>query len=204
DSGIDGDKRWIVKLDSLGNIVNEKFYSGVDDLFTFGGDQIFQMNNKFYVIGAGNPSSTLFPETIGFGGTYDGAIATYNDNLEFINLRLFGGESTDFLKRSVVDAFGNIYFLGVSKSLTGNLNDNYNNGETLDYWLFATDSNFNPLWSKNFGGSDPCGDLGCSNFSGNLVLKDNMLYAFIKNVVPETLPDYDIECGTLGVGNTDA
>ncbi|MBK8683032.1 MAG: T9SS type A sorting domain-containing protein [Bacteroidetes bacterium] len=73
--------------------------------------------------------------------------------------------------------------------------DNYNNGEELDYWLFATDSNFNTLWSKNFGGSDPCGDLACGSFNGNILLKDNMLYAFIKNTIPDSFPDFDIECG---------
>lgn len=60
------------------------------------------------------------------------------------------------------------------------------------------------IWSKNFGGSDDCGDLGCGEFFGDLIYKDFILYTFIKSVIPQSLPDFDIECGELGSGNTDA
>ncbi|HET8963920.1 MAG TPA: T9SS type A sorting domain-containing protein, partial [Chitinophagales bacterium] len=89
----------------------------------------------------------------------------------------------------------NFYYLGASQSVDYDLPGNYNNGEELDYWLFATDSNFNTLWSRNFGGSDPCGDLACEAFRGDILIKNNMLYAFIKNTIPDSLPDFNIECG---------
>jgi len=203
-SGFIGDKRWIIKLDSLGNIVADTIYSGVDDLNTFNDDEIILLNNKMYLAGAANPGTDLFPGVTGIGGLYDGGIATYDENLNFTSLNIFGGSLLDILKRIEVDEFNNYYFLGYSLSNDFDLPGNYNNQAASDYWLLKTDSNFNLLWSKNFGGSDPCGDLACSGFKGEIIVKGNLLYGFIKNVVPEILPDFDIACGLLGTGNTDA
>lgn len=203
DSGFEGIKRWIIKIDSLGNIVDESFMEGNVDLYTYTNDMVIPFGDGFMVVGNGNANSLLYP-TSPEHALEEGAVAIFNADLELTFFKQWGGGHIDGFKRVVQDENGYFIFLGYSESIDYDLPGNYNGGETLDYWLFATDSNFNPLWSKNFGGSDPCGDLGCSNFSGNLILKDNMLYAFIKNVVPEKLPDYDIQCGTLGEGNTDA
>jgi len=85
--------------------------------------------------------------------------------------------------------------LGTSKSLDYDLLGNYNNGEANDFWLAKIDKNLNLIWSKNFGGSYANGDLGGGNFVGNIVLCNNKLYCFLRVVVPDILPDYDITCG---------
>ncbi|MCB0798797.1 MAG: T9SS type A sorting domain-containing protein, partial [Chitinophagales bacterium] len=36
---------------------------------------------------------------------------------------------------------------------------------------------------------------GCGAFTGTLIAKDGMLYAFTESVSPASLPDFDIECG---------
>jgi hypothetical protein len=55
---------------------------------------------------------------------------------------------------------------------------------------------FNTLWSKSFGGgNNNCGDLCGGVFTGTLIAKDGMLYAFTESISPEVLPDFDIECG---------
>ncbi|MBK6729825.1 MAG: T9SS type A sorting domain-containing protein [Bacteroidetes bacterium] len=205
DSGFEGLKRWIIKIDSFGNIVDESFMEGNVDLYTYTNDMVIPFGDGFMVVGNGNANSLLYP-TSPEHALEEGAVAIFNADLELTFFKQWGGGHIDGFKRVVQDENGNFIFLGYSESIDYDLPGNYNGGETVDYWLFATDSNFNPLWSKNFGGSDPCGDLGCSNFSGNLVLKDNMLYAFIKNTIPDSFPDYDIECGMEGTNDyyTDA
>ncbi|MBP7400543.1 MAG: T9SS type A sorting domain-containing protein [Chitinophagales bacterium] len=195
DSGISGDKRWIVKLDSLGNIVDESFMSGDTDLYTYTGPTVMTYNDGFLIVGQGDPDSELYP-TSPEHDSDEGAMAIFNANLDLTFYKQWGGSEFEGFARVIEDkTSGNFYFIGASASPDYDLPDNYNNGEELDYWLFATDSNFNTLWSKNFGGSDPCGDLACGSFNGNILLKDNMLYAFIKNTIPDSFPDFDIECG---------
>ena len=194
ESGISGDKRWIVKLDSLGNIVDESFMSGTLDLNTYTNDMIIPYKNGFLIAGRGNATSPLYPTTPEHA-MEEGAIAIFNENLELIQFKQWGGSESDGFRRVIRDDAGNFYFIGAAASPDYDLPGNYNNGNQYDYWLFATDSNFNTLWSRNFGGSDPCGDLACEAFRGDILIKNNMLYAFIKNTIPDTFPDFDIECG---------
>lgn len=191
---IGGRQRWIIKMDSLGNIIDQNIISGDDDLASNGGHEILYLNNKILMADAANPSTHIFGLS-GYGGTYDGAIAVFDTALNFIDMHIYGGSLIDELERVTVDAYGNYYALGISKSSDYDLPDNYTDGLGWNYWLMKTDSNFNVLWSRNFGGSDPCGDLACSSFIGKLVLKDNMLYAFIKSTIPDVFPDHDIACG---------
>lgn len=58
-----------------------------------------------------------------------------------------------------------------------------------------TDSNFNLIWSRNFGGSYALSETGGSNFEGDLIVKNNMVYVFLKSLYDISLPDFDIECG---------
>lgn len=205
-SGISGVKRWIFQMDSLGNISNENFISPYD--LDNGDRQTGFIKQKVALVGRGNANSLLFPAPSGHLAE-EGAIGFIDTaTLQLVDMIQWGGSGYGRLVKYTQDEFGNYYFLGFSNSTDYDLPGNYNNGDASDYWLMATDSNFNLLWSRNFGGSDECGDLGCSQFDGNIVYKNNMLYAFIKNVVPAVLPDYDIECGHPsvlgGFGITDA
>lgn len=194
---IPGRKRWLIKIDNEGNIIDENIISGESDLYSYGGHEIIHVDNQILLAGAANPETNLFPEAIGIGGTYDGAIAIFNEELDFIDMKIFGGSNDDVLYRIKHDEEGNYYLLGVSSSEDFDLPANYGGG--YDYWIMKTNSNFDVLWSKNFGGSDPCGDLACSSFRGNFVIKDYLLYSFVRNVVPDELPDYDIECGHINL-----
>lgn len=193
-SGISGDKRWIVKLDSLGNIVDESFMSGTLDLNTYTNDMVIPYKDGFLIAGRGNATSPLYP-TAPEHAWEEGAIAVFDENLELTLFKQWGGSESDGFRRVIRDENGNFYFIGAAASPDYDLPSNNNSGEQYDYWLFATDSNFNPLWSKNFGGRDPCGDLACGSFYGDILIKNNMLYAFIKNTIPDSFPDFDIECG---------
>ncbi len=198
ESGISGDKRWIVKLDSLGNIVDESFMSGATDLYTYTGPTVMPYKDGFLIVGQGDPDSELYT-TSPEHASDEGAVAIFNGGLDLIFFKQWGGSGFEGFAKAIRDQNnGNFYYLGASQSVDYDLPGNYNNGEELDYWLFATDSNFNTLWSRNFGGSYPQGDLGFGSFSGNIVLQDNMIYAFVKNTIPDSFPDFDIECGMEG------
>ncbi len=154
-----------------------------------------------FAVGSSNPATNIFPDVTGIGGLYDGGIAVFDDELNFVDLHVFGGTNADLLERIEVDESNNYYLLGYSYSDDFDLPGNYDNTLESDYWIMKTDENFNKIWSRNFGGIGYCGELGCSGFEGNLILKGNMLYAFIKNIVPDVLPSYDIECGHINTAD---
>ncbi len=194
-SGIIGGKRWVIELDSVGTIIKENFISVLD--VPNGDGSSFMFNNQIAVVGGGEFQTGLFPIPEGHANAegYIGFMDT--STLAFTHFYHWGGTGLDFLENSAVDEYGNYYFLGYSRSTNYDLPGNYNMGETFDYWILSTDSNFQLRWSRNFGGADPCGDLRCSSYYGDLLYKDNMLYAFIANTVPDVLPDMDIQCGHL-------
>ncbi|MBC8045757.1 MAG: T9SS type A sorting domain-containing protein [Fimbriimonadaceae bacterium] len=206
-SPMSGVKRWVFEIDSVGNITKENFISAFLDIKNGDLATVYK-NKRIEIIGIGNAASPTFPSPSGHL-IEEGAIGFIDTgSLELVDLKKWGGSNYDAFKKYCIDENGNYYFLGISKSYDFDLPDNYDDGEDFDYWLMSTDSNFNLLWSRNFGGGDDCGDLGCSGFWGNIVYKNNILYAFIKNVVPETFPDSDINCGhpsgAVGFGFTDA
>lgn len=201
-SGIPGGKRWINILDAEGNSTGENFINAETDIRNSDGNTIYK-NNHIEIAGSGYAESIYYPTSPEHAG-YEGAMIIFDTLMQVSYMKQWGGDKTDIFERTCNDAYGNYYFLGFSNSTDDDLPGNYNDGEAYDYWLTKTDNNFNLYWSKNFGGSDNCGDLDCGGFHGQIVVKDNMLYAFIKNVVPDVLPDFDIECGALGAGNTDA
>jgi len=204
-SGIIGGTRWIFEIDSLGNILNENFISNADITNSDGATLI--INQHVVPVGMGNAGSLLFPAPSGHLAE-EGALAFFDtSSLELVNMIQWGGSGYDAFRRYCRAPDGTFYFLGFSTSENYDLPSNNNGGEASDYWILATDSNFQTLWSRNFGGADDCGDLACSQFDGALVYKDNMLYAFVKSTVPDVLPDMDIQCGHLNPGeeyDTDA
>ncbi len=197
-SGITGRKRWLIKMDSLGNIVDENIISGETDLGSEPGKEMIYQNGQILILDKANPLTNYFPDVHGIGGSADGGIGIFNTDLDFVDLKIFGGTLNDYTHRIIVDENGNYYVLGLSFSFDGDLLANYNNGSDFDYWLFKLDANFNVIWSRNFGGSGNC-ETGCGNFLGNLLIKNNMLYVFTQNQVPDVFPDYDIECGHVDV-----
>lgn len=205
ESGIPGPKRWTIQMDSTGEISKESFFDPYD--LTTNDGSTTQITHYINPIGKSYAESPLFPGQEGHA-LEEGAVGFIDTaTLQLQNIISWGGSDFDALRRFTRDENGNYYFLGFSLSKDYDLPGNYNGGEEFDYWLMATDSNFNLMWSRNFGGSDPCGDLGCSSFDGKLIYNNNMLYAFVKSTT-DMVPDHDIECGhpsgAIGFGFTDA
>ncbi len=193
-SPIIGEKRWFIKMDSVGNIVDQNIMSAVTDLKKGSGESFINVNNQFVYAGTGNAESVLYP-TAPEHASNEGAIAIFDTLLQIIEFKQWGGTGADVFKKIVADANGDYYVLGYSYSTDYDLPGNYNNGESNDFWLAKIDKDLNLIWSRNFGGSQPNGDLGGGAFIGNLVTINNKVYCFMSMALPETVPDFDITCG---------
>ncbi len=189
----DSRKRWIIEMDSMGNILRENFLSAEDDYLNFE-NLLYQDGVYIISVGTGNAESPLFPAPVGHAGE-EGSIAFFDSTLNLVNMISFGGSGEDRFNGMTRDSAGNYYFVGISSSTDYDLPGNYNDGITDDYWLMATDSNFNLLWSRNFGGSHTSGDdMGSAEIS-DILIKSGVIYVFTGAVTPDELPDYDIACG---------
>lgn len=195
DTAIGDLKRWIVNLNSSGEIVQQNYISSESDLTRFDG-RTFRSDSLTIVIGSGNAESVLFPAPESHGGL-EGAMAIFDNNLDLKELHQWGGSLDDTYYTFTRDEFGNYFFIGTSNSMDGDLPNNYNGGSNEDYWLLKTDSNLNKLWSINFGGEFEGGDLAGGAFLGNIFYKDNHIYLFTTCMVPDIIPDHDIQCGHL-------
>lgn len=201
-SGVGGDiiKRWLLKLDSLGNIVDENIIAGEADIFTIARTRMMAVNDLIYQTTASNPYTNIFDDVTGIGGTYDGALAIFNQDLDFIDLKVFGGTGTDFLDRFIIDDYGNIFMLGLSKSIDGDLPSNYNMGEGYDYWLLKLKPNLELEWSMNFGGGGNSEATG-SHTIGDIIFRGNQLFFFGISQAIEVMPTFDVECGHYNPAN---
>ena len=189
-------QRWLfVQIDITGEVVRDRVYSGEQDFYN-NGSKVFPYEDGVVAVLNGNSESSLYPTVPEHAGI-EGSVIILDSALNIISQKQWGGTLHDYLFTGTQDSEGNFYFLGVSESEDHDVLVNYYPDEEENYWILATDSLFNTLWSKSFGGgnSSSCGDLGCGAFTGTLIAKDGMLYAFTESVSPASLPDFDIECG---------
>ncbi len=188
-------KRWVIELNNAGEIEKQAFYEAEEHFLRSDGQTGIISGNRTIAIGSSLASSTLYPAPEGHAGE-EGAIGIFNVDLDLIDVRMFGGSSSERYYRYHQDANFNYYFLGYSYSLDYDLPGNYDSGKANDYWILKTDSNFNKIWSRNFGGTYPSGELSGLQWDGSLVLHNNQLICFMPSV-PQALPDYDIQCGFI-------
>lgn len=189
------------EIDISGNINQKSYYSGDNEIRGYISASKIH-DGKVLLVNVVADSSN-YVESFGME---DGVIAVLDDSLHFNTIKNFGGSKNDALLRVVADEAGNYYLLGYSYSPDGDLPGNYNDGAYNDYWLMATDHNFNLLWSRNFGGKFNNNKSDVSTLLGNLIVDENYITCFISCVVPDSFPDMDIECGfpSLSSGYTDS
>lgn len=199
-AGVSGDikKRWLVNMDSLGNIIDENIIVSENDLHLITGTTMLAVGDLIYHCTSSNSATTLFEDVEGIGGEFDGALAVFNKDLDFIDLKVFGGTEADFIDKLIRDEFGNIFLLGLSKSSDGDLPGNYNLGDYYDYWLMKLNDDLELQWSRNFGGSGNAESSG-SHIVGDIIIKNNQLLYFGISQALQEMPNYDIECGHYNV-----
>ena len=196
-SGIDAfQKRWVVSLNNSGSIINETFYEAEEHLSYSDGQTGIISGNRTITIGSSEAASTLYPAPEGHLGE-EGAIGIFSGDLELTDVKMFGGSGSERFYKYFQDVNQNYYFIGYSYSMDYDLPANYNSGEASDYWIAKTDSSFNKIWSRNFGGSHNSGELSGGPWAGNFVVFKNQLICFLPSVPPVELPDFDIQCGFI-------
>ncbi len=160
DSDISGNKTensygqydfWICKLDTNGNISQDKTIggSGLDDI------PILQLlpNGEMFILGTSDsPISGLKTEN-GYGSE-DCWVLKLDENLNIINQKTIGSNSNDVPKK-IKKLSNNKYLIGAQSSSDVNIyKSEPNNGVgTSDIWFFTIDENLTFLEDKTIGSS---------------------------------------------------
>jgi hypothetical protein len=196
-----------VALDSNGNqLLHQLDESGRN--FHWLNKSIYR-NGKYYKVGnidAKLSSNPTFP----YHNEREGRIGIFDSNFNCIFAKSFGSSNNDFFTDFNIDEYGNFYFLGETNSNT-NSGDiiNYKGGYA-DFWLLKTDSNFNIIWSRNFGSSNKDCALIYTEQKKLMVFSENQIIIGTRLYPPSSFPDGDVECGrydynqSLGTQYTDA
>ena len=152
---------WVVKLDSIGNIMWENSYGGG------GTEHLFSLdltNDGGFILGASSHSGITEDKSEIAVGADDYWIIKLDAFGNIIWDNTIGGNSWDFVKSIVTTEDNNYIVLGYSKS--GIFGDKTEASVEDDYWLLKLDSTGNILWQQTIGGS--ASDIGCS-----ISFKDN-------------------------------
>jgi hypothetical protein len=114
------------------------------------------------------------------------------------DFKSFGGTSSESFDRIIYSQDSTcLYTLGNSSSNDGDLPGNH--GFEHDLWIMKLDLDLNIVWSKNLGSV-------LNEFVEQCAIMEinNELVLFGKVTVDSILPSGDLECGSLGVGKSDA
>ncbi len=139
---------WVVKLDSIGNLVWQKNYGGS----SFDrGKSVVQTQDGGYVI-AGRSGSNDGDVTGHYGGIAvpDYWVIKIDSIGNLIWEKNLGGTFSDIPEEMVATTDGGFVLIGSSGSFDTDVSANYGN---WDYWAVKIDSLGNIEWEKNLGGS---------------------------------------------------
>jgi len=137
---------WILKLDSVGNIIWNKSFGGsyVEEI-----QSIDQTTDGGYIVAGFSASNT--GEVVGNHGFFDYWILKLDSvgNIEWN--KSFGGTEDDIAYSVQQTVDGEYIVVGQSSSVDGDLQ--FNHGLS-DYWIIKLDTVGNIKWQKTYGGTD--------------------------------------------------
>lgn len=139
------DDVWIVKIDSVGNILSEKCYGNSSGNFGFLGNLVLTVDNGLFTscFGHSVPSQ-------GGSQSYQVLKIDSTGNQEFFNT--YGGFEEDEPSYNIQTSDGNFLVVGKTRSIDGDVIPN-NDSVYSNIWIIKVDSNGNLLWSKTCGGN---------------------------------------------------
>jgi hypothetical protein len=153
---------WLVKLDSMGNLLWQKNYGGSD--FDVPKDIIETANGDLITIGFTVSKDGDITDTI--GGTTDAWALRLDNSGNIIWKKTYGSTNSDYFNNIIKMDNGNYLVLGES---WGNDNDGVSNHGSEDIWLVALDDSGVVQWSKSYGGTDyeaAASIIKCDNMGG--------------------------------------
>ncbi|CAN5563312.1 hypothetical protein BH11BAC2_BH11BAC2_16320 [soil metagenome] len=158
-SGIGGDKTspaigsfdfWLVKTDSLGNLLWDKTFGGLQSDNAYA---ITKTQNGGLLMGGYSESSIGFDKSEAPRGQYDFWVIRLNSNGIKLWDKTIGGINPDYLFTQCATTDGGFLLGGDSFSPAGFDKTAANNGAD-DYWIVKLNSNGSLAWDKSFGGTD--------------------------------------------------
>ncbi len=146
-SGLECSDYWIVKTDSLGNLLWENSYGGSNDDIAYSIAQTF--DGGAIVIGR---TSSNDGDVIGNHGSADTWVIKLDSLGNLLWQKCYGGSESDW-GIDIIETYDQGYILSsFSRSTDGDVPGNNGNPTTSDIWLVKIDSIGNILWSRNYGG----------------------------------------------------
>ncbi|MBK0402236.1 T9SS type A sorting domain-containing protein [Adhaeribacter sp. BT258] len=141
---------WIVKVDSLGNVLWDKTYGGNRDDLLY----VLKPTLDGGYIGGGWSGSDLSGDRTGSErGGYDMWVIKLDGNGNKVWDKVFGGASTDVLEKLLPTADGGFLLGGSSRSSVNGDKSQPSKGLN-DFWLIKIDATGNKLWDKVIGGDN--------------------------------------------------
>ncbi len=155
---------WVVRLDSVGNIVWEKTYGGSE---TDGAESIVRTFDGNYLIG-GWSGSADGDRNFNYGIT-DAWLIKIDGQGNLLWQKSYGGSSVETAAKIVQTSDSGFVVAGWSKS--DDIDLSQNSGEE-DVWIFKIDQTGNLQWQKSFGGSntDEAEAVACSKEGGYMIV----------------------------------
>jgi len=174
---------WLLNIDSIGNLINEKTYGGLE--YDGGFDIIDELNDSVFYIASmsqsidGDISSNPWP-----GAAGNLWVLQVNKQGDILWETMAGGTGEDILSDMKVTNDGGVLLFGNTTSNDGDVADNHG---SWDNWLIKIDGNGQKLWSKCYGGEGP--DWGTS-----VIQTDDGGYLLISSTDGEGGGNYDTSC----------
>ena len=139
---------WVVKIDSLGDIIWEKCYGG-------GGYEnapyIMQLKNGNLLISCNSTSND--GDLPAHYGIYDNWLLIISPQGEILQNKVFGNSMINNMKNIIKTKDGGYFFVSSTNLVEGMVEGTYHGG-LEDVWVVKLDSNMNIEWQKLYGGSE--------------------------------------------------
>lgn len=153
----------------------------------------WKKDNRIYSIGY-NDSKIAYSSTFPMHDNWDASINVFDDSLNLVQQKLFGGKGFDLFLDHIYDANGNHIFFGKTNTSDSSGDIPSLKGKDWDHWILKTDTNFNIIWSRTIGGIGKNTQLFSRKQEEMMLVGDEVLIA-THIYPPKKLPSYDIECG---------
>lgn len=140
---------WVVMIDSVGNVLWQNHYGGVDD------DQLTAIkptNDNGFILGGYSLSDSSGNKTENSLGSFDFWIIKIDDTGNILWQNTFGGSSLDELFSLEKTSDQGFICGGVSRSIiSGDKSENNKGGD--DFWMVKMDSTGRIMWQNTIGGN---------------------------------------------------